>query len=68
MSRNDYYTTGYLLDFLCHQNFYKLIGIDLLRQSNTNNSGEINFTGKLGEDGWCNNVFYFWKAGKNNLH
>ena len=31
MSRNDNYTTGNLLDFSYHQNYYKLIGIDLSR-------------------------------------
>ena len=34
MSRNDNYATGSLLDYLYHQSFYKLIGIDL-RQANT---------------------------------
>ena len=33
MSINDYYyTTGNLLDYLCHQKYYKLVGIDLSRQ------------------------------------
>ena len=32
MSRNDNYTAGNLLDYLYHQNYYKLIGIDLSRQ------------------------------------
>ena len=41
MSRNDDYTTVILLDYLYHQNYYKLIGIDLSR---------INFTGKLEKD------------------
>ena len=36
MSRNDDYATGNLLDFSYHQNYYKLIGIDLSRQTNTN--------------------------------
>ena len=35
MSRNDDYTTGDLLDYLYHQKYYKLIGIDLSRQTNT---------------------------------
>ena len=43
MSRNDYYTTGNL----CHQNFNKLIGIDLSRQKSTTIPQQINFTGKL---------------------
>ena len=34
MSRNNDYTTGYLLDYLYHQKYYKLIGIDLSRQTN----------------------------------
>ena len=35
MSRNNYYTTGNLLDFLHYQKYYKLISIDLSRQTNT---------------------------------
>ena len=35
MSRNNDYTTGNLLDYLYHQSYYKLIGIDLARQTNT---------------------------------
>ena len=33
-----------------HQNFYKLISIDLSRQVNTNIPQQLNFTGKLEED------------------
>ena len=36
MSKNGDYTTGNLLDYLYHQNYYKLIGIDLSRQTNAN--------------------------------
>ena len=50
MSRNDDYTTGSLLDCLHHENYYKLIGIDLSRQTNTSISQQINFVGKLEED------------------
>ena len=35
MSWNNEYTTGNLLDFSYHQNYYKLIGKDLSRQTNT---------------------------------
>ena len=45
MSRNDDYATGNLLDFLYHQNYYKLIAIDLSRQTNTSISQHINFVG-----------------------
>ena len=47
MSRNDDYTTGNLLHFSYHQNYYKLIIIDLLRQTNTNIPQQIFSTGKL---------------------
>ena len=50
MSRNDDYTTGNLLDFSYHQNYYKLVGIDLSRQANTSIPQQINFVGKLEED------------------
>ena len=50
MSRNDDYTTGILLDYLYHQKFYKLIGIDLSSQTNTIILLQIDFVGKL-EDG-----------------
>ena len=40
------------LYYLYHQNYYKLIGIDLLRQTNTTFRQQIDFTGKLeGNDG-----------------
>ena len=36
MSRNNDYTTGNILDYSYHQKYYKLVGIDLSRQANTN--------------------------------
>ena len=50
MSRNDDYTKWNVLDYLYHQNYYKLIGIDLLRQGNTSIPRQINFLGQLEED------------------
>ena len=50
MSIKDGYRTENLLDFLYHQNYYKLIGIDLSRQTNASLSQQINFTKKLEED------------------
>ena len=50
MQRNDDYITGKLLDFSYHQNYYKLIRIDLSRQTNTNIPQQINFIGRLEED------------------
>ena len=52
MSRNDDYTTGNLLDFSYHQNYYKLTGTDLSKQRNMSILRQINFVGKLeGHDG-----------------
>ena len=50
MSRNNDYTIKNLLDYLYHQHYYKLIGIDLPRQTNTSIPQQINFTGKLEKD------------------
>ena len=50
MSNNDDYVTGNLLDYLYHQNYYKFIGIELSKQTNTSIAQQINFVGKLEED------------------
>ena len=50
ISQNDDYTTGNLLAFSYHQNYYKLIGIDLSRQTNISIPHQINFVGKSEED------------------
>ena len=50
MSRNDDYITATLIDFSYHQNYHKIIGIDLLRQRNTRISQKINLIGKVEED------------------
>ena len=50
MSRNNDYTTGSLLDFSYHQNYHKLIGIDLSGEANTSILQQINYVGKLEKD------------------
>ena len=50
MSRNNDYTTGNLLDYLYHQNYYKLIDIDLSRQANASIPQQMTFVEKLEED------------------
>ena len=57
MSTNDDYTTGNLLDYLYHQNYYKLIGTDLSRQTNITIPQKVGFTGKLEESGGATMVF-----------
>ena len=46
MSRDDNYTAENLLDYLYHQNYYKLIVRYLSRQTNTNIPQKNIFTGK----------------------
>ena len=42
--------TWNLLDYLYHQNYYNLIGIDVSKQLNISIAQQINFLGKLEED------------------
>ena len=50
MLRNKDYTTGDSLDYLYHQKYYKLIGTNFSRQTNTSIPQQIAFTRKLEED------------------
>ena len=58
------YTTEYLLDYLYHQKYYKLIDIDLSRQANTSIPQQIKFTGNLDEYGRAIMLFIAGKAEK----
>ena len=51
MSRKSNYITINLLDYLHSEKYYTFIGIDLSRQTNKNMPQQINFVGKLQEDG-----------------
>ena len=44
------YTTGYLLDFSHHQNYFKLTSVDSSRQTNTSKPKQFNFARKLDEE------------------
>ena len=57
MLRNDDCTRGNLLDYLYHQKYYKLIGIDFSKQTNTSIPLRINFTGKLEENDGVTKIF-----------
>ena len=57
LSRNDDFTTGNLLDFSYHQNYYKLIRIDLSRQTHTNIPQQIDFVEKLEKDDCATKFF-----------
>ena len=45
MIRNNDYTTGYLLDYAYFKENYKLIAIDLSKQTKLKDPQEINFIG-----------------------
>ena len=44
---NNDYTTGNLLDFAYYKKYYKLIAIDLIKQTKLKDPQQINFVGKL---------------------
>ena len=67
MSRNHDYKTKNLLDFSYHQNYYKLTGIDLSRQTNTSIPQQINFGGKLEEDDGATMFFIAEKQHKTTI-
>ena len=53
MSKNNDYTTGNLLDYEYFKDHYKLVAIDLSKQTeleNTDLKQQINFIGRLEED------------------
>ena len=47
MSNNNGYSTGNLLDFASFKKHYKLIAIDLSKQTELKDPQQINFIGKL---------------------
>ena len=68
MSRNNDYTTGNILDYLHHQKYYKLIGIDLSRETNISIPQQINFVGKLEEKDGATMYFITEKQQKTILN
>ena len=67
MPRNNDYTTGNVLDYLHRQNYWKFIGIDFSRQTNTSITQKINFIGKLEEDEGVKMFFMAEKQQKSFL-
>ena len=59
MSRNNDYTTGNLLDFAYFKENYRLVAINLSKQTISKDLQQINFIGKLERQYyWSNNVFH----------
>ena len=49
-SRNNDYGLGNLLDYMCQQIYFEIMGIDLSRQTNKNIPDQGNFTERLEEN------------------
>ena len=63
MSRNNDYTTGNLLDFVYFKENYRLIAIDLCKQTKLKDPQQINFNGKLeNQDGGATMFFIIEKS------
>ena len=65
MLRNNDYITGNLLHYSYHQTYYKLIGIDVSRQTTMTIAQHINFTGKLEEENGTTMIFTDGKLQRN---
>ena len=62
MSNNNDYTTGNLLDFAYFKENYKLIAIDLRKQTKLKDPQQINFIGKLDKDNGATMFFIIEKS------
>ena len=63
MSRNNDYTTGNLLDFAYFKENYRLIAIDLSKQTKLKDPQQISFIGKLeGQDHGATMFFIIEKS------
>ena len=67
MSNNDY-TTGNLLDFGYLKRNYKLIAIDLSKQTKLKDPQQINFIGKLDEDNGGTMFFIIEKSEESTFN
>ena len=62
MSNNNDYTTGNLLDFAYFKENYKLIAVDLSKQTELKDPQQINFIGKLDRDNGATMLFIIEKS------
>ena len=68
MSNNNDYTTGNLLDLAYLKKNYKLILIDLSKQTKLNDPQQINFIGKLEEDHGVTMFFVIKKSEETSFN
>ena len=67
MSNNNDYTTGNLLNYAYYMKHYRLIAIDLSKQTKLKDPQQISFIGKLLKKYWSYNVFHHRKIRRNNF-
>ena len=67
ISNNNDYTTGNLLDFAYFKKHYKLITIDLSKQTKLKGPQQINFIGKLLKNTGATIFFIIEKSDETNL-
>ena len=67
MSNNNDYTTGNLLDFAYFKENYRLIAIDLSKQTKLKDPQQINFIGKLENQDHGATLFIIEKSEKTTF-
>ena len=68
MSNNNDYTTGNLLDFAYFKENYKLIAIDLSKQTKLKDLQQINFIGKIEGENNGVTVFFIIEFSQNSVN
>ena len=66
MSRNNDYTSGKLLDFAYFKENYRLIAIDLSKQTKSKDPQEISFIGKLENQAHGGTIFFIIEKSEEN--
>ena len=66
MSRNNDYTSGNLLDFAYFKENYRLIAIDLSKQTKSKDPPEISFIGKLENQAHGGTIFFIIEKSEEN--
>ena len=68
MSNNNDYTTGNLLDFVYFKKVYRLIAIDVSKQTKLKDPQQVNFIGKLLRNTGARMFFIIEKSEETNLN
>ena len=66
MSKNNDYTSGNLLDFAYFKENYRLIAIDLSKQTKSKDPQEISFIGKLENQAHGGTIFFIIEKSEEN--